>query len=153
MEHVNDLKLVCKEFHRILKPGGVFYSTFGPLYYTWHGDHYSGWDGLSKGYNHLLLNKSEYEKYLNKQRYFGHSEEDGRTWIRNNLFSYLKPFDYINIFNKCGFSNIYTSVILEPEAIKCFNMRSDIKEKLLKQHSITDLLITGMTIIFKKVKK
>jgi len=41
-EHVRELAPVVREFHRILKPGGLMYATFGPLWYTWGGDHVSG---------------------------------------------------------------------------------------------------------------
>ena len=149
-EHLNKFETICKEFYRILKPGGVLYSTFGPLYYSWGGDHYSGWDNIDSGYNHIILSKEKYKAYLAKNRYFSPGEEDGRRWITNNLFSYLKPIEYINLLNKSKFCKLFTSIMLDPIAIKCLRKRPDLKDELTKNHSYLDLLITGMTIIFKK---
>lgn len=150
LEHATNLEKVLEEFHRILKKDGILYSTFGPIWSGYHGDHFSGWDKIENGYNHLLLNKKDYKNYLDSREYFGHSEDDGRTWIENNLFSYLRPYEYINLLEKNNFKRICTRVLIEPNALKCFSSRPDIKEKLLKEYSLMDLLITGMSIFFHK---
>jgi SAM-dependent methyltransferase len=38
-EHVSDLPAVLKEMHRVLVPGGLLYSHFGPLWSTSYGHH------------------------------------------------------------------------------------------------------------------
>ena len=150
LEHVKDLESVMYEFNRILKPGGILYSTYGPLWYSWHGDHYSGWDKLENGYNHLLLDKEKYEKYLSKKPFFEHSEDDGRTWIENDLFSYATPKEYLKIIEKSGFEKCYVANIIEQECLNFSNIHREKWELLINQHQAIDLLISGMSIIYRK---
>ncbi|MDA9297872.1 class I SAM-dependent methyltransferase [Pseudomonadales bacterium] len=150
-EHLNDFKSCLSELKRVLSKDGILYSTFGPLWYTWGGDHVSGTEDFSNGYNHILLEESDYHKYLDSFGEHNHDSNDGRTWVYNKLFSYYKPTDYINSLEDLGFKFLWKSVILEPRAIKFLNMFQDKKVKLLnKDITYEDLVITGMTVIIIK---
>ena len=149
-EHVRDLSAVLKEFHRILRPGGVVYATYGPLWYCWGGDHISGSDQLHHGYNHLLLAREAYEKYLDGLGEYTHSEHDGRTWIKHGLFSYLRPLQYLQSLEAAGFGRLFVGVIIEPRAIQCLAERPDLRAQLMAENSALDLIITGMSIIYQK---
>jgi len=153
LEHITDLPSVAKEFYRVLRPGGIIYATFGPLWHAWHGDHFSGWDENSSGYNHLALNAEQYKRYLEEKPFDQHSEDDGRTWIEHGLFSYLKPTEYLEILEKTGFKKLFTGVLIEPKAVQCLKKNDGLKTQLLQQHQELDLLISGMTLIFEKPKK
>lgn len=152
-EHITDLSTVISEFYRVLRPGGLVYATFGPLWHAWHGDHFSGWDENSSGYNHLALSEDQYKRYLDEKPFDQHSEDDGRTWIEHGLFSYLKPTEYLEILEKAGFKRLFTGVLIEPKAVQCLKKNYRLKKQLLQQHQELDLLITGMTLIFEKPKK
>ena len=150
-EHINKFDDALKSLRMVLKDGGLLYATFGPLYYTWGGDHISGRDGLINGYNHLALTKEQYYRYLDTFGDFNHSEDDGRTWIYNNLFSYLKAKDYLKKLRDFGFKPVYSSCILEKRAI-IFQKKYPKKfEVLCSKYGRENLLITGMTIICEKV--
>lgn len=149
-EHVRNLPEVLNEFFRLLRPGGIVYATFGPLWYCWGGDHISGYDAIASGYNHLVLSRSAYAKYLDTLGTFSHSEHDGRTWIKNGLFSYMRPTQYIEAMEKAGFHREYVALIIEPRAIKCLSENSALASKLLNKHDKFDLIVTGMTIIYRK---
>lgn len=151
-EHLTNLGEVLKEFHRVLKPGGVLYATYGPLWFSWGGDHISGSDKIEYGYNHLILEKKEYSHYLDKFGEYTHSEDDGRTWIENNLFSYLRPSEYVSLLEKHGFRKMYQGIILEPRGIDALERSSDINNVLLRDNPLFDLITTGMTVIYKKDK-
>lgn len=148
-EHLKNLPKVLEEFHRILRPGGILYSTFGPLWYGWGGDHVSGYDKVTSGYNHLLLTGRDYQDYLDRLGPYSHSEHDGRTWIEHDLFSRLTPMEYIGSLEKAGFRRRFVSGIIDPNAVACMH-DSKIGNTLLKEFSRLDLLVSGMTIIYER---
>ena len=151
-EHLINLPKVLLEFNRILKPDGIIYATYGPMWHVWGGDHYSGNDGLSSGYNHLLLEDHEYKKYLNFEQSTVHSEDDGRTWIKENLFSYLRPQEYVDLLEKSGFQRLTVGAIVEPRAVAYAKKNTEEWNKLMDKHDTLDLILTGMTVIYQKNK-
>lgn len=148
-EHLKNLQEVLKEFYRILKPGGVLYATFGPLWYGYGGDHVSGYDQILSGYNHLILDPPEYRMYLEGMGEQRHSEDDGRTWIQHDLFSRLKPSEYLLLIEAAGFKRMFVSAIVDPRAVRCIG---DPKFDRLKVSNLDelDLVVSGMTIIYQK---
>lgn len=149
-EHVRDLPQVLGEFYRILKPGGVVYATFGPLWYCWGGDHVSGYDANSSGYNHILLDRDKYQQYLMGKGRFQHLEHDGRTWINNQMFSYLKPKEYVEKLHQAGFEKLHLGVVIEPRAIRFLKENQEQRNKLMEKAAEFDLIVTGMNIIFRR---
>lgn len=96
LEHITDLRKALSRLSTLLTSSGVLYAGFGPLYYTFGGDHYSGWDKLENGFHHLVLEKKEYVEYL-AQRHNDNKNFDDRTFIYNGLFNRLKADEYIDI--------------------------------------------------------
>jgi hypothetical protein len=135
---------------RVLSNDGLIYSTFGPLWNCWGGDHISGSDSFDNGYNHILLEKGEYKEYLDLFGEYSHDSGDGRTWIYNDLFSYYKPSDYIQSLRDAGFSFLWKSVILDPRSIKFLNNKKVKSELTKKSLTDEDLIVSGMTIIVQK---
>lgn len=148
-EHVVNLPEVLKEFHRILRPGGILYATFGPLWYGWGGDHVSGYENVLSGYNHLLLKDNDYKKYLDGLGEHNHNEHDGRTWIEHGLFSKLTVKEYIKYLDEAGFKAIFISAIIDPNAVKCMELNL-FETTSLKEQELLDLLTSGMTIIYER---
>lgn len=148
-EHLKNLPEVLTEFHRILRPGGVLYATFGPLWYGHGGDHVSGYDAVTSGYNHLLLKEEDYQHYLEGMGAYTHSEHDGRTWIEHDLFSRLKPRQYLHCLEQAGFKRLFVSAIIDPLAIACLE-HPQFDKSLVERFDHLDLLISGMTIIYER---
>jgi len=148
-EHLRDLPKVLGEFQRILRPRGIVYATFGPLWFGYSGDHVSGYDHVLHGFNHLLLDPISYQAYLARMGEFNHSEHDGRTWISENLFSRLRPVEYLENLRQAGFERLHVQAVVDPRAVTC--MRDpQLGPRLIAQYSQLDLVISGMTVIYRK---
>lgn len=150
LEHLNCPITVFQEFYRLLKPGGVLYGNFGPLWYSWHGDHLSGIDCLENGYNHLLLGKNEYLIYKNTLIKFNQEYSDSINWASNNMFSHFRPVDYVTCLEDAGFKKTLIGLLIEPKALNTLQKNKEVKSKLLKITDFISLVSYGMTIIFTK---
>lgn len=148
-EHLNNLPAVLAEFYRVLRPGGLLYATFGPLWYCWGGDHISGFDNVISGYNHLNLDQAAYQTYLAGMGEHSHSEHDGRTWLKHDLFSRLAPEQYLGYLDEVGFKRQFVAAIIQPKAVECLQ-HPQFNTESLHQYKIIDLLIDGMTIIYER---
>ena len=81
---------------------------------------------------------------------FQHDEGDGRTWIFNDLFSYLRPSEYLETLNSANLKKEYVSGMIEKRALKFEKMYPEYFSQLRKGSDYMSLIITGMTIIFRK---
>lgn len=147
-EHCPDLDAVLREACRVVRPGGYIYATFGPIYTAYGGDHCSGEDALSQGYDHLLLSDAGYRASVDAHRTGGRSPElDGRTWIRHGLFSFL-PYDgYLALF--MAHARIqFLQLIMDPRAYE-FRRRHPEKWRALLALGLEarDLAVMGMTVV------
>ncbi len=150
-EHITNFPAVVSEFIRLLRPGGFLYATFGPLWHCWQGDHYSGWDDLSNGYNHLIMDQSSYQQYLGPEKREDHPElEEGRMWSKYGLFSHLRAIDYVKTLSDGGLQPQFTAVVIETKGARCLRQFKYLREKLLAVHKELDLLIASMTVIYRK---
>lgn len=150
-EHVRDFDALIKESRRLIKPEGVVLSAFGPLWYTFSGDHFSAVGGLENGFNHLLLNQADYFNWIDsfqRQDSWATSEEsyfEIRRHIREGMFSYLKPRQYIQKVKE-RFNRLYTIAIISPEALAFRSAYPYKWQQLLKQDELLeeDLLIKSL---------
>jgi len=154
-EHCRDLPGVMEESFRILKPGGCIYASYGPLYYSAGGDHFSGRGGLMTGFNHLLLDPGAYQRYLEAHREEIEDFQGGARYIELNLFSYLTTRQYIEIYRKAHF--VVKELILEisQDALQFRKIYPDKFEFLVNKYKdrcgLDDLLIKAHLIILQKM--
>ncbi len=126
-EHCRDLRQVMKVLYNLLNLNGIIYASYGPLWYCWGGDHFSGRGGIENGYNHVLLNITNYRNYYNK--YLREPEfelQNGGRFVELDLFSKLSGVEYLNIYEQAGFK--IRSLIVE----FCANAVNALKDKSLK---------------------
>lgn len=69
-EHIADLERVLSEIKRVLKPGGIFYTEYGPIWTGIIGHHCRNWirEEVLKipAWGHLYMDKKEMHEYLVK---------------------------------------------------------------------------------------
>ena len=150
-EHLVNMQKALRQFRRVLRPNGVLYACFGPLWYSWGGDHVSGYDALNYGFNHLLLDTATYRCYLDGMGPYEHSENDGRTFIDHDMFSRLRPGQYLEQLTCAGFERLFVGSIIEPRAVQCLRQFPQVAAQLLPQHDLLDMVVAGMYIIYRRV--
>lgn len=106
LEHVMDMRKFARESYVYLKPGGIFYASYGPIWFGPGGDHI---DWGKDFYNHLLLNREDYSQRINK--FLSENESDTESCesyflVRDDLFSKLKCFEYVETLGSAGFHSI-----------------------------------------------
>ena len=131
-EHCRDLKQVMKVLYELLTTNGIIYASYGPLWYCWGGDHFSGRGGIENGYNHLILDSESYKSYYLKYLRDPEFElQNGGRFIELDLFSKLSGTEYIDIYKHSDFQ--LRGLIAEfcTNAVKILKDES-LREKLMR---------------------
>ena len=110
-EHCRDLTAVLKESRRVLRPDGIVYAGYGPLWYCAGGDHFSGRGGPSTVFNHVRLSAADYRAYFEAERQPEEDFQSGGRYVELDLFSKLTTREYLAAFDGAGFE--VESLILE----------------------------------------
>ena len=97
-EHLEKLDEAIKKLTILLKKDGVIYASYGPLWYCFGGDHFSGRDKKENGYNHIILSKKKYKIYFNKnvnspENEIKHHGSAG-IFVKKKLFSKKNANEY-----------------------------------------------------------
>lgn len=102
-EHLTDLRAVLLETHRVLRRNGLIYASYGPLWYSAGGDHFSGRGGLLNSFNHLLLSDEEYQQYFRQMGFDQEDFQSGGRYVLLDLFSKLRTAEYLDLYEESGF--------------------------------------------------
>ncbi len=89
----------------------MLYASYGPLWFSPGGDHYSGRGGLNCAYSHVELSPGAYQDYFRQYRGDTEDFQSGGRYVELGLFSKLATQDYLRIFDEEGFK--CESLILE----------------------------------------
>lgn len=152
LEHCTNLKDFFVSLNDLLRTSGCIYSSYSPIWYTWGGDHFSGRNDLNSGFNHIILNKSLYEKYYLENLSENEDIQSGGRYIKLDLFSKFSSNEYLNLYLDCDFSIKYLAIEFNPLSVKVLKNK-ELLSVLLKQHpklSYEDFIIKGHIIILEK---
>jgi 2-polyprenyl-3-methyl-5-hydroxy-6-metoxy-1,4-benzoquinol methylase len=151
-EHCCNLDRVLKTLYSLLSPQGIIYASYGPLWYSWGGDHFSGRGGIENGYNHLLLDSAAYRDYYRQHlQDEAYELQNGGRYIELDLFSKLSSQAYLELYKSSGFK--VKSLIYEFSAQAESLGKTSIFERLLtKFPSLTrdDFLIKSHLLLLGK---
>ncbi len=105
LEHVPDMPGFAAGSAKFLKPGGIFYASFGPLWYGPSGDHVT-WGGGWRLFDHLLLSKEAYAAQLQERslRSVQNDSCDPGFMVQEGFFSYVKAAEYLDDLAAAGFA-------------------------------------------------
>ena len=152
-EHLTDLELALSETRRVVKSGGWFLATFGPLYTAIGGDHLSRIrGGLEHAYNHLLLAREEYADFIEHMTLAGIDVIDGhprggRLYVELDLFSHAGWREYHRVFSQSLELELFT-VHVDLEAIEFRRRFPDKWAAILDMgHAEEDLLASSITAL------
>ncbi|MCW5318899.1 MULTISPECIES: class I SAM-dependent methyltransferase [unclassified Nostoc] len=134
-EHCQDLKSVLKESFRVLKPGGILYATYGPLWFCAGGDHFSGRGGLQNCFNHLLLDSEQYMKYFLSFLQTNEDFQSGGRYVELDLFSHLSSKEYCELFQEVGFQIKDLILQLDPKSLAFKTEFSEIFRQLCNKYT------------------
>ena len=144
-EHIHELPKALSEIRRILKPGGILWARFGPIWSSSYGHHlwlnydgkeYTYWNLILPPYCHLLMLPQELFGYLSPKYGEGLAQKI-ISWIydsdgQNRLFYE----DYEEIFYDCGMEILVMSGTDNPksETIYGSNVEPALFEKLRNKY-------------------
>lgn len=130
LEHVPDMPGFAAGSRDFLKEDGIFYASFGPLWYGPCGDHAS-W-GEDKLFDHILLSKEEYDKQLkeNPTDIDDRDSCDTGFLIKEGLFSYLHAKQYLDEMDKAGFDIVDLYSKIQPLSLRLFRQHPEIAAAL-----------------------
>lgn len=137
-EHVDRVEDAAREMARVLRPGGLAFANFGPLFYTYGGAHFCG------AYEHLWMTDADFERYL-VARDIPVETEDGLVWLRNGMFSRLRYRDYVAIFRR-HFDMEHLMIAVSPPALRYRRERPEEWRALTARYAEEDLLTFSATV-------
>jgi ubiquinone/menaquinone biosynthesis C-methylase UbiE len=151
LEHVQNIHAMCSETARVLRPAGWAWHSFGPLYYSFSGDHCISDYGFEAGYDHLLLDETTYQNRISDQSFYDRQADPNCAyWARKQQFSFATMQNYLDSF--ADFFHIRHLVIKISTEGLIFKQRFPEKWDLLLQNGMNsaDLLIKGLSVTLQK---
>ena len=151
LEHVRNISAMVEETARVLRSGGWAWHKFGPLYYSYGGDHCITAYGDAAGYDHLLLEEEDYQKKINDQSLFDQQNDPNLPfWAQQEQFSFAKAEEYIALFSE-HFDIKHVIVKITKEGLSFRESYPERWQQLTRAGiSEVDLLIKSLAIILRK---
>lgn len=153
LEHLRDMDSVFSTLKSFLKKGGYFAAQWGPMWYGFSGDHIAAELGLHKGFEHLLLNATEYfDFYKSHPRNATSVSEGDKTWLELGLHNFATYAEYIESLRKYFGSIHYLHWVVSEEAIIYQNRFPANWDKILELNPFIsgfDLMVPCASILLK----
>lgn len=116
-EHVVDLETALLQIRRKVRKEGLIYAGYGPIWHCAEGDHYSSRGGLSRAYNHLLLDPPAYAAFFQQYLQTEEDPQGGARYVMLDLFSKLSSDQYLALYARLGLERRFLAIELSPLAL------------------------------------
>ncbi len=118
LEHLRDMDNIFLMLKKYLKPKGYFAAQWGPMWYSFSGDHIAAELGIEKGFEHLLLNPTDYTQfYLNHPRNKKSVDAGILTWLELGLHNFATYEEYISSMTYYFGQIKYLHWVVSPDAL------------------------------------
>lgn len=138
LEHVDGVEEALEEMARVVRPDGLVFANFGPLYYTYGGAHYLG------GFEHLWLNDDELAAYI-ARRGIPYEEREASFYLRHGMFSRWTYRQYLDAFRR-RFDLAHTIIHVSPRALAFRRRNPEAWQALTGRFAEEDLLTFAATV-------
>jgi ubiquinone/menaquinone biosynthesis C-methylase UbiE len=138
LEHVDGVDAAVSEMARMVRPGGVVFANFGPLYFTFGGAHYLG------GFEHLWMSDEEFASYLDN-RDVPYEREEALFYLRHGLFSRWTYRQYLECFRR-HFDVHHVILHVSPRALAFRREHPELWRALCERYAEADLLTFAATV-------
>ena len=142
-EHLKNFSKVIKKCRKLLVQNGMMYASYGPLWYSLGGDHFSNRYNNLNGYNHLLLSRKKYKEFFEKNVNSFDLEVklhgSAGIFVKKNLFSKLTANQYMKILKKNKFFSRYTVLEYCPISYDLLKKNKNLASRLLKKYNFKSL--------------
>lgn len=126
--HVADLRDFLRHSRTYLKEGGVFYASYGPIWYGPRGD-LIDW-GEENLFDHIVFSKEVYKKKFADK----FVAKDGSCSLpltaREKMFSYLKAEEYLTLLKEEGFEKQLLFAKMSGSAAQLLKKQPKLHQKL-----------------------
>jgi len=158
LEHVNGIDLFLKEVTRVLKPKGLFFTEFGPIWSSAHGHHVYAVAGSKEArfwkpgknpipdYAHLLMTPDEMREHLCSSPCADELIDPIIHWIYFGDSINRCPYEaYLASFRKCP-------LLIQHMILGCDNPDQESLKKLYHQFGTErDFQCANISAVFRKI--
>jgi SAM-dependent methyltransferase len=155
LEHFRSMSEIFSNLQPLLARDGWFAALWGPMWYSFSGDHIAAELGFEKGYEHVRLSPDEYVSfYKTHPRNAAEVEKGTPTWLELGLHNFARYEEYL-VEIKRSFGEIKWLVLsVSIEGWKWRTVFSDKWELILKNNSHLqpmDLLIQSACVLSRRL--
>lgn len=162
-EHIHNFSAALAELHRVLKPGGLLYTRFGPIWSAPYGHHlwadaYTYWNTFLPPWCHLLMKPDELRNFLASNiRLNSHALDTIVNYVFDPSDEYgfsqnkLMFEDYANLINESPFYTVLFKGYNDPNLDSQYLAPITIVEQLNEFYpSYRNFHYTGIFMILKR---
>jgi len=151
LEHLSEIDQTLGHLRPLLKPGGTFASNWGPMWYSYSGDHIAADLGMEFGFEHVRLSANDYFEWYRKHPRNRDTVFRGQaTWLELGLHNYSRYSDYLSSLARVFGPRVWLQWQISSEA---FDYKRQFENKWSELLAVNpnlralDLVLGGASII------